>query len=184
MSTRIMLTNVRLSFPDLFVARAFNASTEPKFKATFLIDKNDSQIKVIEAAIREAAVAKFGAAKADAIIKQIRNNPNKFCFQDGDTKDYDGYAGMMAISASNKTRPTVIDRDKTPLDSSDGKPYAGCYVNASVEFFGYDNSGNGISASLRGVQFVSDGDAFSGGGAAAVDEFADVAEGATADDLV
>ncbi len=34
MSTRIMLTNVRLSFPDLFVARAFNASTEPKQAAS------------------------------------------------------------------------------------------------------------------------------------------------------
>jgi hypothetical protein len=40
-----------------------------------------------------------------------------------------------------------------------------------------------VNASLRGVQFLRDGDAFAGGGAASDDEFDDVSEGATADDL-
>lgn len=176
------LINVRLSFPDLFTARAFKAGDKPKFKATFLVPKDDAQIKTIEAAIKEVAKAKWGA-KADAVLKSIRGNPNKFCFQDGDTKDYDGYAGMMALSAGNATRPLVIDRDKSPLSEADGKPYAGCYVNASVEFFAYDNSGNGISASLKGVQFAKDGDAFAGGAPASPDEFDEIEAPATADDL-
>lgn len=181
--SKITLKNVRLSFPGLFKAEAFKPGDDPKFKATFLIPKDSALHKEVDAAILEVLKAKVGA-KAEAILKQIRNNPNKFCFQDGDTKSYDGYEGMMALSAKNGTRPLVIDRDKTPLTESDGRPYAGCYVNGIAELFVYDNSGYGVSASLSGVQFVKDGDAFSGGRAASEDEFDELEEGADADDLV
>ena len=170
---KLQLKNVRLSFPDLFEPRAFKAGDEPKYKGTFLIEKGSAQEKAVEAAILATATEKWGA-KAAGIIKQIRNNPNKFNFQDGDTKEYDGYAGMMALSASSKSRPLIIDRDKTPLGAADGRPYAGCYVNASIEIFGYENSGNGISATLKGVQFVKDGDAFGGGAPASPDDFDDL----------
>lgn len=181
--SKVTLKVVRLSFPGLFKAEAFKPGDDPKFKATFLVPKGSAQDKMVEAAILEVAKAKWGA-KAEAIVKQIRNNPNKFCYQDGDTKSYDGYEGMMALSAKNGTRPLVIDGQKQPLVEEDGKPYAGCYVNGIVELFAYENSGNGISASLSGVQFVKDGDAFSGGRAASEDEFDELEEGADADDLV
>jgi hypothetical protein len=177
------LQNVRLSFPALFRAEAFKQGDEPKFKATFLIPKGSHLHEQVEKAILETVRAKHGA-KAEKIIAQIRNNPNKFCYQDGDTKSYDGYEGMMALSAKNSVRPTVIDRNKAPLTEADGKPYAGCYVNATVDFFVYDNSGVGVSASVTGVQFVRDGDAFTGGRAASPDDFDEIAEGADADDLV
>jgi hypothetical protein len=91
----------------------------------------------------------------------------------------------MFVSSRNKTRPLVIDRDKSPLTAQDGRPYAGCFVHASIELWAQDNAyGKRINASLRGVQFFKDGDAFAGGGAASDDEFDDIAEGATADDLV
>lgn len=180
---KIIVTNVRLSFADLFVAKAFKPGDPLKFKGTFLIDKEDPQIDMIENAIKETAAAKWGA-KAPGILKSIRNNPNKFCFQDGDTKEYDGYAGMMALSASNKARPLVVDGLKNPLTEADGKPYSGCYVNGILEFFTYDNSGNGISASLKGVQFVRDGDAFGGGAPASPDDFESIDEGSDAEALV
>lgn len=179
---KVTLKNVRLSFPDLFEPRAFKAGDEPKYKATLLIAKDDPQVEIVEKAILATATEKWGA-KAASIIKGIRHNPNKFNFQDGDTKEYDGYAGHMALSGSSKSRPLVIDRDKTPLGAADGRPYAGCYVNASLEIFGYENSGNGISASLKGVQFVKDGDAFGGGAPASPDEFDDLGVEEEADDL-
>lgn len=176
---KVTLKDVRLSFPDLFTPRPFKPGDKPKYKVTFLIPKDSSQIQEINAAILAVAKEKWGA-KAESIIKSIRNNPNKFCFQDGDTKEYDGYAGMMALSAGNAARPLVIDGQKNPLTEADGKPYAGCYVNGIVEFFAYDNSGNGISASLKGVQFVRDGDAFGGGAPASVEDFDTLGEGANA----
>lgn len=170
---KITIRNARLSFPDLFQARAYEDGGQAKYKATFLVPKGSEQAKAIEEAITKAATDKWGA-KAEAILKSIRNNPNRYCYQDGETKTYDGYDGMMYISASNKVRPTVIDRDRAPLTEGDGRPYAGCYVNAIIEIFTYENPGKGISASLSGVQFVKDGEAFSGGRPAKADDFEDL----------
>lgn len=180
---KIKLQNVRLSFAGLWRAEPFKPGDEPKFKSTFLMPKDGPLHQEVEKAILETAKAKWGA-KAEKIIAGIRNNPNKFCFQDGDTKTYDGWDGMMALSAKNGKRPLVIDRDRSPLSEADGKPYSGCYVNASVEFFAYENSGNGISASLLGVQFVKDGDAFGGGSIADEDDFDQLDEGADAEDII
>ena len=177
---KLKLENVRLSFAHIFTPTAFKPGDALKYKATFLVPKGSATASTIEQAIRATAVEKWGQ-KADAILKGIRNNPNKFCYQDGDSKTYDGWAGMMALTAGNKARPLVLDADRTPLTEADGRPYAGCYVNAIVEFFTYDNSGNGISASLSGVQFHRDGDAFTGGGVASADEFDDISTGAAAD---
>lgn len=181
---KIKLQNVRLSFPGLFRAEAFKPGDDPKFKATFLVPADSPQHKMVEDAILAAVTAKWGAKDAAKIVASIRNNPNKFCYQDGNTKSYDGYEGMFALSAKNGVRPLVLDRDKSPLTEEDGRPYAGCYVNASLELFVYDNSGKGVSCSLGGVQFNRDGDSFAGGKAADEGDFDELEDGADAADLV
>lgn len=87
----------------------------------------------------------------------------------------------MYVSARNALRPLVVDVNKAPLTAEDGKPYAGCYVNASIELWTQDNNyGKRVNATLRGVQFYKDGESFAGGGVASDDDFDDL----TADDLV
>lgn len=182
---RLMLKSVRLSFPALFEPEAFKPGDEPKYKATFLVEQGSEQAKQVDAAILAVLREKFPkAGEAEKKVAAIRNNPNKFCWQSGDGK-YDGYDGMMALSAKAKVGalPTVLDGNKAPLTARDGKPYAGCYVNAAISFFMYDNLGIGVSAQLRGVQFFKDGDAFAAGRPADSDEFEDVAEGADASDF-
>lgn len=169
---KVTLKNIRASFLYLFEPKSFEGS-EPKYKANFLIEPDDPQIAAIEKAILETAVNRWGK-KAEAILRPVRGNANKFCFQDGNLKDYDGYEGMMYVASNSKTRPLVIDRDKTPLTAADGKPYSGCYVNASLEFFAYDKPAYGIACTLKGVQFVRDGDAFGGGAPASPDDFDDL----------
>jgi len=182
---KVMLKNVRLAFPNLFEAKTVNGEGEPAFSAALIHDPeaNAKTIEQLEGAIAQVAKDKWGA-KADAILTKLKST-DKLALHDGDTKaDYDGFPGNLYVSARSKTRPTVIDRDRTPLAESDGRPYAGCYVNASIELWAQDNNyGKRINAQLRGVQFVADGDAFAGGGAAAADEF-DELEPETADDLV
>lgn len=170
MTTKLL--NVRLSFADLFEPRPFKPGDIPKFKGTFLIKKGSANHKLVEAAMIEAVEAKF-PGKAKTIIPQIKGNPNKCCFQDGDTKAYTGYQGHMALTANSKSRPTLIDREKVQLVAADGKPYSGCYVNVHVDFFAYNNTGIGVSASLKGVQFVKDGEAFGGSAPApaSIDDF-------------
>lgn len=179
----IQLKNVRLAFADLFKPTAFEDGQELKYGATFLISKKAPQIKEIEAAILEVAIAEW-KDKAKGILATIKTNPNKYCFLDGETKSYDGFQGCMALSSKNKKRPTVVDKDKTQLSEADGKPYSGCYVNASVEIWAQDNKwGKAIRCSLRGVQFFRDGDAFSAGSVASEDEFEDLGDGADGEDF-
>lgn len=179
---KVRLNNVRLAFPSLFEAKTVNGEGKPAFSAAFLLEKNHPDVKALEAAIESVAKDKWGAKAAD-ILKSLRA-AGKTALKDGDTKaEYAGFSGNYFVSARNAVRPTVINSDKTPLTESDGKPYGGCYVNVIVELWAQDNSfGKRINASLGGVQFVRDGEAFSGGGATSADEFDVVTE--TADDLV
>ena len=126
---------------------------------------------MIRAAIKQIATDKWGAKAADYLQDLIR--ADRVALHDGDFKSrYAGYADHYYINASNKVRPKVVDQKAAPLNQIDGKPYGGCYVNASIELWIQDNKyGKRINASLRGVQFVKDGEPFSGGGVAADDEF-------------
>ena len=180
---KIKLTNVRLAFPALFEAKTVNGEGTPAFSAAFLIDPADPQVKAINAAIDATGKDKWGA-KADAHLKQLRAT-DKVAIHDGDLKaSYDGFPGNLFISARNAVRPLVLDADKTPLVAADGKPYAGCYVNASLELWAQDNKyGKRVNATLMGVQFLRDGDSFAGGGTGSESDFDDVSNGATADDL-
>ena len=111
----------------------------------------------------------------------------KVALHDGDEKaQYDGFAGNFFVTASaqENAAPTIIDRDRSPLTQRSGRPYPGCYVNVSLEFWAQDNAyGKRINAQLRGVQFYKDGDSFSAGRPASSDEFEDVSEGADAEDF-
>ena len=180
---KLMLKNVRLAFPSLFEAKTVNGEGKPAFSASFLINPKDPQVKTIQQAIEATAKDKWGA-KADTVLKAIRA-ADKSALHDGNAKaEYDGYADMLYLSARNQARPLVIDADKSPLAVADGRPYAGCYVNASVDLWAQDNAyGKRINASLCGVQFVRDGDAFAGGGIASEAEFDDLSAGADADGL-
>ena len=181
---KVKLNNVRLAFPQLFEAKTVNGEGEPAFSASFLMDPKHPGIKELKAAMEAVGQSKWGA-KWPTVKKEIETK-DRLALHDGDTKaDYAGFEGNFFVSARNKTRPLVIDRDKSPLTAADGRPYAGCYVHASIELWCQDNAyGKRINASLRGVQFYKDGDAFAGGGAASDDEFDDIEDGATADDLV
>jgi hypothetical protein len=180
---QLKLRNVRLAFPALFEAKTVNGEGDPAFSACFLLDPADPQVKAIHTAIDQTATEKWGA-KAPAMLVQARK-ADKVCLHDGDLKaTYEGFPGMLFVSARNRVRPTVLDADKSPLVAADGKPYAGCYVNAVLDLWAQDNNyGKRVNATLMGVQFARDGDSFTGGGAASEDDFDDVSAGATADDL-
>jgi len=178
---KIRLENVRLAFPNLFEAKTVNGDGEPAFSASFLMAPNHPGVKALRDAFEAIGKDKWGTKWA--MVKKEIEAKDRYALHDGDTKsDYAGFAGTLFVSSRNKSRPLVVDRDKTPLIASDGRPYAGCFVNASIELWAQDNNyGKRINASLRGVQFLKDGDAFAGGGAASDDEFDSVDEEALAD---
>ncbi len=182
---RIMLKNVRLAFPNLFEPSTVAGEGEPRYSAALILPTDHPQIKEIQAKIKAVATEKW-KDKADAQIKALEKT-GKIALHDGDEKpNYDGFPGNLFVSASAKAsaRPTVIDTNKSALTDRDGKIYAGCYVNVSLDFWAQDNAyGKRVNAQLRGVQFLRDGDAFSAGRPADSDEFEEVTEGADADDI-
>lgn len=161
---KIKLHNVRLSFPSLFRKAVFSGE-ETKFEATFLLDKDTQADKIaeIDTLIKNMIKDALEGAKLPAY---------KVCLRDGDEVDYAGYAGHMSIKASTAKRPLVLDRDRSPLTEDDNRLYAGCYVNAMIELWVQDNQwGKRINANLLGVQFFKDGEPFSDGATASVDDF-------------
>lgn len=169
----MQIQTARLGFPVLFRPQAFQEGQQPKYSATLILSKQDPQVKQIMQAMWEVAQERWGQQAQQ--IWQVLTAQQRLALRDGAEKaDKDGFDdSVVFFNASNTKRPGVYDRDRTPLTEQDPKPYAGCYVNAVVEFWAQDNQyGRRINASLRGVQFVQDGEAFGGGaGPAEADDF-------------
>lgn len=183
----VKIQNVRISFPNLFEAKAINGEGDPRFSAAFVIEPGSANHKALVAAMDAVAKEKWGA-KAAGILQELKGK-GRVAFKEAplskDGEVYDGFEGMFSLNASNVARVPVIDRDTTPLTPADGKPYGGCYVDCSVDLWAQDNSwGKRINAKLRWVQFRADGDAFSGGAPVSQDEFEAIGDGAAAGDLV
>lgn len=165
----IMLKNVRLSFPSLFQTEKFGGEDTGKYAATFILDKevHKKEIAAIQARIDEGMKELKVKSLPDA----------KVCLKDGDQTGRVEYEGAYIIKATTKKRPTVIDKDKTPLAEEDGKPYSGCYVNAVIDTWCQDNQyGKRINANLLGVQFAKDGEAFGSGYVDVTGEFDTIEE--------
>lgn len=161
--TKVLLTNVRLSYPNLFEPRGFEGQ-EPKYSASLIIPKDDKEsLQVIKQAIENAKKKGLedGIWKGNKIPANLR-----LPLRDGDTdRPEDGaYANSYFINANSKLPPAVVGKY---LDKSTGKAitlgedevYAGCYVNVTLNFYPYNTAGNsGIAAGLGNVQKEADGE--------------------------
>jgi len=183
---KIRLNNVRIAFcQNLWTAgtMAGDDKGKPAFSCTFLLQKDDPQLKKVKDAMVQAAKDKW-AAKWENVYKGLVSE-GRTCLKDGETKDqYTGFEGCMYVPARAYTAPLVLDKDKSPLSESSGKPYAGCYVNCSIDIWAMDKPGWGkrICCALKGVQFHADGDAFGGAAPATEADFEDL--GSDTDDLI
>lgn len=165
----IRLEIVRLSFPHMWKPQDGMDGGTPKFSANFLFPPGSSEEQLLKAEMARVAKEKFGDNWAN-IVKAME--PSKKCLRNGDNaldkggNIYDGFAGMMYLVAKNAKKPTIVGRNGQPLTEDSGKPYAGCYVNATVEVYAMKAKGkisNNISCTLNAIQFVKDGEAFGAG---------------------
>jgi hypothetical protein len=152
-NVRVTLKDVRLSYPHIFNKQTYEAN-EPSFSASFIVDPSTKVGKANKAAMDAAIKAVIAAGFPDKAPKE-----DKRCWVEGD-EDKPEQIGMFVAKASNKKRFPILARDgKTPLTEEDGKPYGGCYVNVVIDV--YPNTKyKRISASLMGIQFLRDGEAF------------------------
>jgi len=159
-SVDVLLENTRLSFPHLFTPSDFAGDGKDlKYEATFLVEEGDENFNAMKEAIKFVIQNKLKGKKPSA---------DKICMKDSSDKDLEGYGeGVYSVKARNKDKINVVDRDPSiRLDAEDGKPYAGCYVNAHIRVYGQDNQyGKRVNAVLQAVQFSKDGEPFGGGSA-------------------
>lgn len=181
---KVTLKNVRLSFPQVFEAKAMEAGQKPAYSASGIMEPNHPSINALNQAINAVGKEKWNT-KADANLKALRAS-GKVCLHDGDTKPYDGFAGNQFVQARGYVRPQVRDRDgQTPLTEADGRIYPGCYVNMIVDVWAQDNQyGKRVNASLLGIQFVRDGEPLGGGSSAEDDDFEPLTDADAPDDLI
>lgn len=176
--------NARATFPNIYEGKA-NDAGKITFSMGLLFDPAHPGIGSLRDVVEQVGKDKWGA-KWPQIKKELTAGDN-LLIHNGDAKaSLAGYEGNLFFNAYNTVRPTVVDRDRTPLTAADGKPYSGCYVNVIIDVWAQENQyGKKINAQLQGVQFLRDGDAFAGGGsAAASSDFDEIADGADAGDLV
>ena len=133
--------------------------------------KGSAEVKKVEAEMMRVATEKWGAKGKEVLARLIKGG--KTCLRDGDTKEYDGYAGMDYVTARNPVKPSAFDKNGDETEKADGLIYSGCYVQARIELWAQDNKyGRRINAKLLGVKFEKDGDAFaSGSGPAKATDF-------------
>ncbi len=182
----------RLAFPSIFEPSSIDGGALRYSAAAILADTHNAAllrcgsvpcgaaaVAAVNAAITEAATEKW-KDKAPALLTSLRAT-DKLCLHVGDTKaQYDGFAGNHFVSTGNEARPTIVDRNGSPLVAGDGRPYAGCYCIFNVEVWAQDNKwGKRVNATLRSIQFVADGDSFAAGAPPAQPgEFDNLDEGA------
>lgn len=188
-SVTVRLRNVRLSFPALFKPRAFEPGKDPTHQATFLMARQGDPEKNLELVKQGIAlVVKNG-------LRGVHPGADRVCVRSGKEKGergIDGYnADIAFLSANSKKRPIVVDRDLSPLTGEDGRPYGGCYVNASVRLWAQDGVknpkwGKRVNAQLRAVQFWAEGEPFGESSVDAGEEFegGEAGEPASSDELL
>lgn len=179
----------RLAWPQIWEPKPMkndDGTTRYVFSGTVIFPPGspaEATVKEAQRAVAEEAWPGKGLEMLTTLA-----NKDRVCLHDGAEKaiKYDGFEGMMYVSANGKVRPAVRDANATPLVEKDGRPYPGCYVILIVDIYAqkdHPKGGNRINAQLMGVQFLRDGDSFGGGKPASDDDFADVsaAAGANAD---
>lgn len=156
-SEKVKTPEFRVSFPNLFKARAAEEGQTPKFSVVMLFPKG-ADLKELKKAAHAACVDAFGKDET----KWPKNLRNPFRDQ-GEKGEYEGYeAGAVFISASSKIKPGVVD-SKVQAITDEVEVYAGCYGRATVNAYTYSVKGNtGVSFGLVNFQKTRDGESLTG----------------------
>lgn len=176
MAIKILLKDVRIFFPSLFKEGTYQGQPTGRYSSKFRVEKNSENMKILTEAVLAEAKATW-PEDWQRMLMLFKGDATKSCMIDGDLSETEGFDGGIILTGQRKLdkgRPVVVDRNKNPLIESDGKPYSGSYVNASLEIWGQNKNYKGMRCGLLAVQFVRDGEAFTGGHAATDEDFDDL----------
>lgn len=162
---------VRLSYVYIFKPRPGVDGQDPKYSVCIMFPKTDKTLKkIFDEAIKKTAVddAQKWGGKVPAGLKTP--------IHDGDedkAADHPEFRGMWYFNASSTRKPQVLDENKDEM-LDPNELYSGCWARVSVNFAGYNNSGNkGIGAYINNIMKLKDDTRLGGTSATAEEDFDD-----------
>lgn len=170
-SKTVLLTNVRLSYPNLYTKEVYEGEETKNWSATLLIPKDREEFV---AELWSIAMANAEEALGKGKVPRKIKTSDRCCIRDGDMEEDENYSGMLSLKAMNSKRILTVDRAKNQVTAEDGDDdrngifYPGCFVDAQINFWttaGYPE----IRANLLLVRFRKAGDRIGGSGPSAVD---------------
>lgn len=161
--TSLRTPTFRVSFPNLFVARAIEPGAVPKYGTSAIW--TPANFTETEKDLWRKILAELNAKSLETFKSPWRDLPAnvKRGLRDGREKEgMEGYgAGTYFASLTTHMQPGVVDRDPNiPIGPSHGNAdriYPGCYARATVNVYAYANKGKGVALGLMNLQFVKDG---------------------------
>ena len=182
MSDVIFLSNVRLSFPHIIEPqRKVNEQTGKErvsYNAEFIMPQNHPGFAQFMQRYGVMAMEKW-KEHANTVMAMIQQDRKSRCYGAGEEKinkktfqPYDGYPGMVFISAGRDIAPQMIQADGSAIDPVNTmayqqlarKMYGGCRVNAAVKPWLQENThGRAIRCDLIALQFAADDTVFGEG---------------------
>ena len=176
--SKIVLKNVRLSYPELFTPGTYEGVSTGKYSATLMIPKTDEYKEVI---------SKIGSAIKTLMADNgaVRLASDRICFRDGDQSGKEDYADHWTLRASTKKgRPPQLLKPSLdlndPITEADGLLLPGCYVSASLRLWYQQRHTRRVNAELLAIAYVGPGEPLGGmtnyDPNDALDDFADIGE--------
>lgn len=157
-----------------------SGKTYKKASTRILIPKRDKKtIRTIEAAIKRAAIARFG--------NDVKVKSRKFSYplRDGDEELEDGelegkeYENHYFMNSKCYDRlPKVVGPDAVPIEDTEELEdvlVSGYHFRFSITLKAFDNESKGVRVDLNNIMFIKEGERLDGN-MDAEDEFADYAE--------
>ena len=167
-----------------------NEDNDGKYTIDMLcnVKKHRVLIKNLKAEALLVAEKRWGKVPPKLKLSFIEENVEKFVHEDdneqkgfvaGEFKD--GYDEQtVLISANNKQRPVVTDRDPSVILTNKGDVKGGYKINGSIHLYAWEyKNRKGVSANIRAVQVVDNTMPLLGSGAGSVDaasEFDDISD--------
>lgn len=151
----ILIKNVRSSYLHVFKPWAMNPGEKAKYSGKFLMPK----------ATHKAEIQALGQHLVKMSMENLKAKlpADKLFMRDGDASGKPEQEGHFVISASEDKKPNTINKDRSDITEDMDILYSGCYVNVLIRPWVQSNSyGKRINANLLAVQFVRDGERFSG----------------------
>ena len=183
-SQNIKVLGVRANFVRLAKPEKFMDGL-PKYSVTFSFDIDDASQRA-EAAKVKATIEDLAKRRWPNVADQKKALTAKPLFKSGEDGDENFPANVRYFQACNYPDKdhAVVMVDSSLRPCSAGVFYSGCYVDAMVQLYTWDNKfGKGIGARLTHIKFKRDGEPLGGGSApAAAEDVFDAEDGAAQDD--